>query len=131
MPSHHRRSSEHSSSEQDAPDRLVWGVSSPEQRNPSLRHQRAESWLKSYPRDAVLLLALGRLCAARELWGKAQSYLEASIAVDPTYSAHLALADLHERLGNAEVARFHRRESLDLALVQLKAVTGGERRIPL
>ena len=95
------------------------------------RIERAEGWLRSYPRDAVLLLALGKLCAARELWGKAQSYLEASIAVDPTYSAHLALADLHERLGNAEVARFHRRESLDLALAQLKAVTGGERRIPL
>lgn len=95
------------------------------------RIERAESWLKSYPRDAVLLLALGKLCGAQELWGKAQSYLEASIAVDPTYSAHLALAELHDRLGNAEVARFHQRESLDLALAQLKSVTGGERRTPL
>lgn len=95
------------------------------------RIERAESWLKSYPRDAVLLLALGKLCAASELWGKAQSYLEASIAIDPTYSAHLALADLHETLGNAEVARFHQRESLELALVQLKTATGGGRRTPI
>jgi len=95
------------------------------------RIERAESWLKSYPRDAVLLLALGKLCAASELWGKAQSYLEASIAINPTYSAHLAMADLHEKLGNAEVARFHQRESLDLALAQLKTVTGGERRTPI
>ncbi len=95
------------------------------------RIERAESWLKSYPRDAVLLLALGKLCAASELWGKAQSYLEASIAINPTYSAHLALADLHETLGNAEVARFHQRESLDLALAQLKTATGGGRRTPI
>jgi len=95
------------------------------------RIERAESWLKSYPRDAVLLLTLGKLCGGQELWGKAQSYLEASIAVDPTYSAHLALAGLHERLGNAEVARFHQRASLDLALSHLKAVTGGRRRTPL
>ena len=95
------------------------------------RIERAESWLKSYPRDAVLLLALGKLCAASELWGKAQSYLEASIAIDPTYSAHLALADLHETLGNAEVARFHQRESLELALVQLKTATGAGRRTPV
>jgi len=95
------------------------------------RIERAESWLKSYPRDAVLLLALGKLCAASELWGKAQSYLEASIAINPTYSAHLALADLHETLGNAEVARFHQRESLELALAQLKTATGGGRRTPI
>lgn len=95
------------------------------------RIERAEGWLKSYPRDAALLLTLGRLCGTQELWGKAQSYLEASIAVDPTYSAHLALASLHETLGNTEVARVHQRESLDLALSQLKAVTGGERRTPL
>jgi HemY protein len=95
------------------------------------RIERAESWLKSYPRDAVLLLTLGRLCGTQELWGKAQSYLEASIAVEATYSAHLALAGLHERLGNTEVARVHQRESLDLALSQLKAVTGGGRRTPL
>ncbi len=95
------------------------------------RIERAEGWLKSYPRDAALLLTLGRLCGTQQLWGKAQSYLEASIAVDPTYSAHLALARLHETLGNTEVARNHQRKSLDLALSQLKAVTGGHRRIPL
>jgi len=95
------------------------------------RIERAEGWLKSYPRDAALLLTLGRLCGTQQLWGKAQSYLEASIAVDPTYSAHLALARLHETLGNTEVARNHQRKSLDLALSHLKAVTGGHRRIPL
>ena len=95
------------------------------------RIERAEKWLKANPRDSVLLLTLGRLCAQQELWGKAQSYLDASVAVEPTWSAHLALADLHEGLGHADAARRHYRESLDLALAQLKQLTGGRRRTPV
>ncbi len=95
------------------------------------RIERAEAWLKKHPDDATLLLTLGRLCAQQELWGKAQSYLDASIAIEPSYSAHLALAQLHERLGNADAARKNYRESLDLALAQLRTVTGGRRRTPL
>lgn len=95
------------------------------------RIERAESWLKQHPGDAALLLTLGRLCAQRELWGKAQSYLDASLAIEPTYSAHLASARLQEKLGNADAAWRHYRESLDLALAQLKQVTGGRRRVPL
>lgn len=91
----------------------------------------AEKWLTRNPRDAVLLLVLGRLCAQRELWGKAQNYVEASISVEPMYSAHLALAQLHDRLGNADAARRHYRESLDLAVNQIKQMTGGRRRTPL
>jgi HemY protein len=93
--------------------------------------ERAEQWLKSNPRDAVLLLTLGRLCARQGLWGKAQSYLEASISVEPLYSAYLVLAQLHDRLGNADAARRNYRASLDLAVNQLKQMTGGRRRTPL
>lgn len=95
------------------------------------RIERAETWLRAHANDAALLLTLGRLCGERELWGKAQSYLEASIAVEPTYSAHLAAARLHEKLGNADAARRHYRESLELALAHLRTVTGGRRRTPL
>jgi HemY protein len=95
------------------------------------RIERAEAWLAPHPGDAVLLLTLGRLCFDQGLWGKAQSYLEASIAVEPTYTAHLALARLQEKLGNADAARRHHRESFELALAQLSAVTGGRRRTPL
>jgi HemY protein len=95
------------------------------------RIERAEVWLKSHPRDAALLLTLGRLCGEAELWGKAQSYLEASIAVEPSHTAHLAAAHLQEKLGNADATRGHYREALDLALAQLRAVTGGRRRTPL
>jgi HemY protein len=95
------------------------------------RIERAEGWLKQHPEDAALLLTLGKLCAQLELWGKAQSYLDASVAVEPTWSAQLSLARLHERLGSAEAARKCYRESLDLALAQLRTVTGGRRRAPL
>jgi HemY protein len=95
------------------------------------RIERAEGWLRQHPHDAALLLTLGRLCGDRGLWGKAQSYLEASLAVEPIYSAHLAAARLQESLGNHDAAAHHYRASLDLSLAQLRAVTGGRRRVPL
>ena len=95
------------------------------------RIERAEKWLTTHPRDPLLLWVLGKLCARMELWGKAQSYLEASISLEPTYSAHLALGQLHDRLGNTEAARRHYRASLELAVNELKAATGGLRKVAL
>ena len=79
----------------------------------------------------MLLLVLGKLCTRQQLWGKAQSYLEASLSVEPTYSAHLALAQLQEGLGNPDAALRHYRGSLELASAQLKQIAGGRRRIPI
>jgi len=93
--------------------------------------ERAEYWLRANPRDGVLLLVLGKLCTRQQLWGKAQSYLEASLSVEPTYSAHLALAQLQEGMGNPDAARRHYRESLELAGAQLKQMAGGRRRISI
>lgn len=81
--------------------------------------ERGERWLAAHPGDAALLLSLGRLCAQQGLWGKAQNYFDASIAVEATYPAHLAAAQLHEKLGNADVAQRHTRQALDLALAKL------------
>lgn len=69
-----------------------------------LRIEKAEHWLLEHPGDARLLLALGRLCVRAELWGKAQNYMEASASFDATREAHLALAQLFERLGRASDA---------------------------
>jgi HemY protein len=80
------------------------------------RIERAEKWLKDRPRDAELLLTLGRLCVQRELWGKAQSYLEASLATRQTQAAHVALAQLFERIGRTEQAARHFRASADLGV---------------
>lgn len=78
--------------------------------------QQAEYWLQSHHGDAGLLLSLGNLCIRQELWGKAQSYLEASLSVKPGSAAHLALARLLERMGNQEEAYRHYRLSLEYAL---------------
>jgi HemY protein len=79
------------------------------------RLERAEEWLKDRPAEPELLLTLGRLCVQRELWGKAQSYLEASLATRPTQAAHIALAKLYEQLGRPAEAARQFRASADLA----------------
>jgi HemY protein len=77
--------------------------------------ERAESWLRQRPGDADLLLTLGRLCVERGLWGKAQSYLEASLATRPGPAAHVALARLFDRMDRTEEANRHFRASAGLA----------------
>ena len=49
------------------------------------------------------------------LWGKAQSYLEASVALHPSLDAHMTLANLMERLGKPAEAVRHIRRSAELA----------------
>ena len=80
------------------------------------RIERAERWLKERPRDWPLLLTLGRLCVQRELWGKAQSYLEASLAMQPTRAAHVVLAQLFDRIGRVPDANRHYRAAADVGL---------------
>jgi HemY protein len=75
------------------------------------RIARAEAWLRQYPGDALLLKALGRMCFRQRLWGKAQSYLEASLAVAPTQQAHLELARLFDQLERHDEANKHYRAS--------------------
>ncbi|PKO35063.1 MAG: heme biosynthesis protein HemY [Betaproteobacteria bacterium HGW-Betaproteobacteria-7] len=75
------------------------------------RIARAESWLRQYPTDAWLLKALGRMCIRQRLWGKAQSYLEASLAIAPTQQAHLELARLFDQLERTDEANKHYRAS--------------------
>jgi len=77
----------------------------------TLRIAKAEAWLKKHPDDARLLKALGRMCLRQRLWGKAQSYLEASLAVQPTQEAHLELARLCDQLERTEEANKHYRAS--------------------
>jgi HemY protein len=77
------------------------------------RIEQCERWLVAHPRDPGLLLALGRLCASRELWGKAQSYLDASLSAQPSRAAHVELARLLERIGRDADANRHYRAAAD------------------
>ena len=90
--------------------------------------ERAEVWLVKHPQDPVLLLVLGKLCAHEELWGKGQSYLEASLSIESKHSTHLELARLFENTGRSEEATAQYRKALEQTLPQLKQATGGRRR---
>ncbi len=74
------------------------------------RIARAEKWLEQHPEDARLLLALGHLCQQQQLWGKAQSYFEAALSIEPSRDATAELALLLDRLGRTDEANaFYRR----------------------
>jgi HemY protein len=79
------------------------------------RIERAERWLLERNRDAQLLAALGRLCAHAELWGKARSFLEASLSFEESRTARIELARLAERLGQADEAQRHFRKAAELS----------------
>ena len=79
-----------------------------------VRIERAERWLAERSRDPELLAALGRLCAQAELWGKARSFLEASLSFEESRGAHLELARLAERLGESADSQRHFRRAAEL-----------------
>ena len=56
----------------------------------------------------------------RGLWGKAQTYFEASLALDDHWRAHVALGEMLGRLGRDEAANGHLASALKLALAELK-----------
>jgi HemY protein len=72
--------------------------------DPLVPLERAEGWLRKRPEDPELLASCARLCLRAELFGKALSYLEASIARRPSAENSLILADLLEQIGEREQA---------------------------
>lgn len=88
-----------------------------EVRGPDLNKQlkQAETWLKTHPEDGALLLTAARLCMAGELWGKARSYLESSLALAPVPDAYALYGRLLTELGDGERAALAFRSGLALA----------------
>ena len=78
------------------------------------RLRRAESWLDGHPNDATLLLTLGRMCVRLKLWGKANQYLQRSLALAPSAGAWEALGDTFAGQGNPEQAQRCYRNALSL-----------------
>lgn len=60
------------------------------------------------------MLTLAQLCSARQLWGKAQSYLEASLAIAPSTEAHVRMAELKTHSGLSTEACQHYQKALEL-----------------
>ncbi len=87
--------------------------------DPGRQLAAAESWLKGREHDATLLLALGRICKRNRLWGKARTYLEASLGQQPSPQAYLELATLLEQLKDSEGALEQYRAGLRLTVSTL------------
>jgi HemY protein len=81
---------------------LLYGECRDENNIPQI--EQAERWLKQHTDDPGLLLALGKLCIHQGLWGKAQSYLDASISLEPRADAYTSLGKLAEKMGKHEQA---------------------------
>ncbi|MCL4790619.1 MAG: heme biosynthesis protein HemY [Gammaproteobacteria bacterium] len=72
--------------------------------DPAAHLKRIEAWLKAHPEDPALLLAAGRACVRHQLWGKARSYFEASLAIRAAPETWRALGQLMAQLGETQSA---------------------------
>ncbi|MGE3919413.1 MAG: heme biosynthesis protein HemY, partial [Gammaproteobacteria bacterium] len=72
----------------------------------------AEHWLRTHADDANLLYVLGQLSIANELWGKARSYFEESLAIKPSSRSYQALAALLETIEDTKEAIKYYRQAL-------------------
>ncbi|MDH5446764.1 MAG: heme biosynthesis protein HemY [Gammaproteobacteria bacterium] len=82
---------------------------------PAKQLNYAEAWLKGHEDNNVLLLTLGKICVRNELWGKAESYFEASLGSGPLSETYTELGRLLEKLEQQDRARECFRKGLLLA----------------
>lgn len=75
-----------------------------EGREPGKQLALVESLLEQDKNSASLLLTAGRLSLRNKLWGKARTYLEASVNRQPSAEAYNELGNLLEQLGEREAA---------------------------
>lgn len=80
----------------------------------------AESLLKEHEHHPGLLLTLGRLCMHNDLWGKARSYLEASLGYREAAETYKELGLLMEYLNENALAAEYFRKGLLLAADESK-----------
>lgn len=96
-------------------DQLIYLYGLIESSDPDRQLASAENWLKGNENNPVLLLTLGRLCKRNKLWGKAHSYLEASIGVQARSDSYKELGQLMEQLEEPDKASSYFRQGLLLA----------------
>jgi len=73
-------------------------------RDPHTPLAHAEAWLTRKGDDPVLLLAAARLCIRNQLWGKARSYLESSLAMQANAVGYRLYGQLLETMGEDDAA---------------------------
>lgn len=72
----------------------------------------ADLWLKNNPKNADLLRYLGELSFQQKLWGKAQSYFEAALSIQPDMTTHLSLAKVFDAIDESNRANEQRQLAL-------------------
>jgi HemY protein len=104
-------------------ERLVYLFGDTQEADPAAQQGQAEHWLEKHPEDGVLLLALAKISLRNQLWGKARSYLEASISHQATPEAYRLLATLLEQLNEPEKAAECYRQGLALGSESVSATS--------
>ncbi|HET8552261.1 MAG TPA: heme biosynthesis HemY N-terminal domain-containing protein [Gammaproteobacteria bacterium] len=97
--------------------------------DPAKRLARAEGWLNQHGDSAELLLSLGRLAIACELWGNARTYLENSVRHGKRADAWIELGRLLESLDEQPAAAEAYKAAL--ALTADMPATPAPRALPL
>ncbi|MFC1774448.1 heme biosynthesis HemY N-terminal domain-containing protein [Pseudomonadota bacterium] len=95
-------------------ERLVYLYGDVQESDSAAQQSVAEKWLAQHADDGVLLLTLGKISLRMQLWGKARSYLEASINARPDAESYRLLAGLLEQLDEPEQAAECYRQGLKL-----------------
>lgn len=97
-------------------DALVYQYGLLQQGDLLKRLATAEKWLKNHQDNPWLLLTLGRLAKASDLWTKAEEYLRASIRHGARGETYQALAEVLTEQGQPSAAAETYQQGLDLML---------------
>ena len=108
--------------------RLVYLYGELQSGDASAQQTLAERWLEQHRQDPVLLLSLAKISLRNQLWGKARSYLEASIDLQPGAEAYRLLGNLLEQLEEPDKAAECYRKGVELPGPGMSgiALPGGE-----
>ena len=82
---------------------------------------QSEKWLKQYPESPGLLAMAGFLNAKAELWGKARSLLEQSLALKAAPQTYKLLGDVLIKMNDSEGATESYQEGLRIAVDEADA----------
>lgn len=90
-------------------------------RDPKIGLRQTEKWLREHPNSPGLLATAGFLNARVELWGKARSLLEQSLAIKPAAQTYKLLGDVLLKMGEAEAASESYRAGLAFAVQETES----------
>jgi len=91
------------------------------------RLNQVETWLKKRGESAKLLQVAAHLSMQDELWGKARSYLESSLGLEPSAQSYSLYGDLLSKTGDAHAAANAYKNGLNEFLNKKKIVKNVQR----